>query len=145
MMDGRAFGTATGPAPIMADRTLPSLHTGESDFLAIRGDQCLYVDKTSHLRGLLAVRPASAAGHIPSLENKHQFLAWPRRFGKSLLINTAWRRGSRGFRPTTNWPTRRKLPPGPEHRPAGVGHAGFGKDWKWRTVMACTAGIPSSG
>ena len=95
MMGGRASGTATGPAPIMADAKLPSLHTGESDFLAIRGDKCLYVDKTPHLRGLLAVRPASVVGHIPSLEHKYQFLARPRRFGKSLLINTleAWFQG----------------------------------------------------
>ena len=91
MMDGRASGTV----PIMADAKLPPLHTGESDFLVIRGDKCLYVDKTPHLRGLLAVRSASAAGHIPSLEHKYQFLARPRRFGKSLLINTleAWFQG----------------------------------------------------
>ena len=61
-----------GDAAGAARRKLP---IGIQTFREIRDDGCYYVDKTSHLRDLID-------------DGKHYFLARPRRFGKSLLIDT---------------------------------------------------------
>ncbi len=55
---------------------LPSLHTSESEYIAIRARHGLYIDKTHHFASLL------------SPDNKYVFLARPRRFGKTLLLST---------------------------------------------------------
>ena len=85
---------------------LPALHPSDADFAAIRRGSGFYVDKTPPFRALLATYPGSQSG-LP-LALRHQFLARPRRFGKSLLINTleAWFQG---------------LPPGHEANPDGTG------------------------
>ena len=56
----------------MKKRRLP---TGIQTFREIREADCYYVDKTAHLRRLVD-------------EGKHYFLSRPRRFGKSLLLDT---------------------------------------------------------
>ena len=56
----------------MTRRRLP---IGIQTFREIREDGCYYVDKTPYIRRLLA-------------EGKHYFLSRPRRFGKSLLLDT---------------------------------------------------------
>ena len=56
----------------MTRRRLP---IGIQTFREIREDGCYYVDKTAHARRLLA-------------EGKHYFLSRPRRFGKSLFLDT---------------------------------------------------------
>ena len=56
----------------MKKRRLP---TGIRTFREIRGADCYYVDKTAHVRALVD-------------EGKHWFLSRPRRFGKSLLLDT---------------------------------------------------------
>ena len=63
---------------------LPFLHPDQSEFIPIRRDGGLYVDKTSHLHKLLA--PVGNQGS--RLQTKYLFLARPRRFGKTLLIST---------------------------------------------------------
>ncbi len=63
---------------------LPFLHPDQSEFIPIRRGRGLYVDKTGHLRKLLA----SAHGHGSQLQSKYAFLARPRRFGKTLLVAT---------------------------------------------------------
>ena len=63
-------------------RTLPPLHPTDADFAAIRAEGGFYVDKTGALRALLATTSTHR------LATRHQFLARPRRFGKTLLINT---------------------------------------------------------
>lgn len=75
---------------------LPPLHTSEASFVSIRRFQGLYVDKTGYLRNLLALGPKPLDGGSRSLRYKYQFLARPRRFGKSLLISTleAWFQGA---------------------------------------------------
>ena len=86
---------------------LPALHASEASFVAIRQVGGLYVDKTGFFRHLLAtVPPRFDTGSAPPLAHRHQFLARPRRFGKSLLINTleAWFQG---------------LPPGHAANPEG--------------------------
>ena len=55
-----------------ARRKLP---IGIQTFLEIREDQCYYVDKTAHIMRLVD-------------EGKHYFLSRPRRFGKSLFLDT---------------------------------------------------------
>ena len=57
----------------MAKRKLP---TGVQTFREVRGDDCYYVDKTRYLALLAA-------------EGKHYLLSRPRRFGKSLFLDTA--------------------------------------------------------
>ena len=57
---------------MQARRKLP---IGIQTFREIREDNCYYVDKTAFIRRLVD-------------EGKHYFLSRPRRFGKSLLINT---------------------------------------------------------
>ena len=81
-------------------RTLPPLHPTDADFAAIRAEGSFYVDKTGVLRALLATTSTYR------LATRHQFLARPRRFGKTLLINTleAWFQG---------------LPPGHRANPEG--------------------------
>ncbi len=74
----------------------PPLHPGLADFPEIRWLAGLYVDKTPFLRRLLATSPGQPGTHTPpALRSTHQFLARPRRFGKSLLISTleAWFQG----------------------------------------------------
>ncbi len=67
----------------------PALHPGKADFVDIRRSGGLYVDKTPFFRQLLETVPAVVdTGAPPMLGNSHQFLARPRRFGKSLLVNT---------------------------------------------------------
>ena len=56
----------------MTRRKLP---IGIQTFREIREDNCYYVDKTAYLRRLLD-------------EGKHFFLSRPRRFGKSLFLDT---------------------------------------------------------
>ena len=56
----------------MTRRKLP---IGIQTFREIREDGCYYVDKTAHIRRLLD-------------EGKHYFLSRPRRFGKSLFLDT---------------------------------------------------------
>ena len=51
------------------------LPTGIQNFREIREDDCYYVDKTVFIRRLVD-------------EGKHYFLSRPRRFGKSLLLDT---------------------------------------------------------
>ncbi len=85
---------------------LPALHASDADFAAIRDTAGFYVDKTGLLRELLATVPVRSAS-TPRLRDRHQFLARPRRFGKTLLVNTleAWFQG---------------LPPGHVANPAGL-------------------------
>ena len=63
---------------------LPFLHPDQSGFIPIRRGGGLYVDKTGHLRRLLA--PVNGDGS--QLRTKYAFLARPRRFGKTLLVST---------------------------------------------------------
>ena len=56
----------------MTKRKLP---IGIQTFREVREDNCYYVDKTAYLRRLLD-------------EGKHFFLSRPRRFGKSLFLDT---------------------------------------------------------
>ncbi len=78
----------------MYPRHFPPLHTGSSEFIEIRNQGGLYVDKTGFFRKLLETTPAKSGG-IPPLAHQFQFLARPRRFGKSLLVSTleAWFQG----------------------------------------------------
>ena len=75
-------------------RQFPPLHTSSSEFIEIRDQGGLYVDKTGFFRKLLEATPVKSGG-IPPLAHKFQFLARPRRFGKSLLVSTleAWFQG----------------------------------------------------
>ena len=72
----------------------PPLHPTDASFADIRERDGLYVDKTHHFRNLLATDPQPRGGP-PALTTRHQFLVRPRRFGKTLLINTleAWFQG----------------------------------------------------
>ena len=63
---------------------LPFLHPDQSEFIPIRRGGGLYVDKTDHLRRLLA----PVGGNGSRLQTKYVFLARPRRFGKTLLVST---------------------------------------------------------
>ncbi|MXZ41988.1 MAG: AAA family ATPase [Caldilineaceae bacterium SB0666_bin_21] len=63
---------------------LPFLHPDQSGFIPIRRGGGLYVDKTDHLRRLLA--PIDGDGS--RLQMKYAFFARPRRFGKTLLVST---------------------------------------------------------
>ena len=56
----------------MTKRRLP---IGIQTFRKIREENCYYVDKTAHIRRLIE-------------EGKHYFLSRPRRFGKSLFLDT---------------------------------------------------------
>lgn len=56
---------------------LPVLSTGEQDFEELRRKECIYVDKTYFIHRLAYV-----------VKSKFNFLARPRRFGKSLLVST---------------------------------------------------------
>ncbi len=56
----------------MTKRRLP---IGIQTFREIREENCYYVDKTAHIRRLID-------------EGKHYFLSRPRRFGKSLFLDT---------------------------------------------------------
>ena len=56
----------------MSKLTLP---IGIQSFHDLREDECYYVDKTNLIRQLIK-------------EGRHYFLSRPRRFGKSLLIDT---------------------------------------------------------
>ena len=60
------------------------LHPDQSEFIPIRRAGSLYVDKTDHLRRLLA--PIGGDGSL--LQSKYVFFARPRRFGKTLLVST---------------------------------------------------------
>ena len=75
---------------------LPALHASEASFVAIRRVGGLYVDKTRFFRDLLATMPPRSDTGAPLLlAHRHQFLARPRRFGKTLLVNMleAWFQG----------------------------------------------------
>ena len=74
--------TSSNPCPSNMD--LPFLHPDQSEFIPIRRGGGLYVDKTGHLRRLLA--PIDGDGSL--LQTKYAFLARPRRFGKTLLVST---------------------------------------------------------
>ena len=71
---------------------LPAPHPSDADFVNIRDTSGFYVDKTRLLRVLLATIPVQFA---TTPHFRHQFLVRPRRFGKTLLINTlvAWFQG----------------------------------------------------
>ncbi len=56
---------------------LPVLSTGEQNYEELRNRECIYVDKTPLIYRLIYVQ-----------KSKFNFLARPRRFGKSLLIST---------------------------------------------------------
>ncbi|MYD91764.1 MAG: AAA family ATPase [Caldilineaceae bacterium SB0662_bin_9] len=85
---GRSFQLADCNKPRCAlGRQFPPLHTGCSEFIEIRDQGGLYVDKTGFFRKLLEVTPVKSGG-IPPLAHKFQFLARPRRFGKSVLVST---------------------------------------------------------
>ena len=73
---------------------LPALHASDADFVNIRATSGFYVDKTGLLRELLATVPVQGTT-TSILCQRHQFLARPRRFGKTLLVNTleAWFQG----------------------------------------------------
>ena len=118
----------------------PPLHPTDADFAAIRRRGGFYVDKTGLFRNLLETDPGTISS-LP-LTSRHQFMARPRRFGKTLLINTleAWFQG---------------LPPDHGANPEGVDRAprpacpmagpappGCGTGWMPRTGTARTAGIP---
>lgn len=104
---------------------LPELPHGDSDFVSVRRKRLLYVDKTHHFQHLLASQ--SPPGQEDSaLQNRFMFLARPRQFGKSMLVNTlkAWFQG---------------VPDENDQRPAWLfeGTAGF-EDWlqgKMRPVI----------
>ena len=83
---------------------LPPLHPTVADFVNIRNSSGFYVDKTGLFRNLLETDPGTISS-LP-LTSRHQFLARPRRFGKTLLVNTleAWFQG---------------LPPGHRANPDG--------------------------
>ena len=72
----------------------PPLHPTDANFAAIRARNGLYVDKTPHFRNLLATEGEDVLVQ-PELSVRHQLLLRPRRFGKTLLINTleAWFQG----------------------------------------------------
>ena len=74
--------------------TYPPLHPTEANFVAIRSRNSLYVDKTHHFRNLLEPEGDDLLTQ-PDLAVRHQLLLRPRRFGKTLLINTleAWFQG----------------------------------------------------
>jgi hypothetical protein len=55
--------------------SLPGLPKGEPDFVSLREDGCIYVDKTAHIAQMI-------------LGGKYYFLSRPRRFGKSLTVST---------------------------------------------------------
>ena len=57
------------------DKTLQELPIGVQDFLAMRQDNLLYVDKTARLQELVT-------------SGRRYFLSRPRRFGKSLTLST---------------------------------------------------------
>ena len=73
---------------VMAD--YPALHSANADFASIQYGSQFYVDKTRHFRRLLEPAP----GGIHMLWPR-QLLTRPRRFGKTLLIDTmdAWFQG----------------------------------------------------
>ena len=71
-MSDNAASQAAPPEATMTRRRLP---IGIQTFREIREDGCYYVDKTAHIRRLLD-------------EGKHYFLSRPRRFGKSLFLDT---------------------------------------------------------
>ena len=72
----------------------PSLHPSDADFVAIRRRHAFYVDKTNSLSQLLETDEVPH-GDRPELTQRHQLLVRPRRFGKTMLINTleAWFQG----------------------------------------------------
>ena len=110
---------------------LPALHPSDADFAAIRRMAGFYVDKTGLFRDLLETVPVPSGS--PPLARRHQFWARPRRFGKTLLINTleAWFQG---------------LPPGHRANPEGDTAAQDGMPAGWtsppRPGTACTVGAP---
>ena len=94
----------------MSAPPLPRIDIFAADFLNLRWNGDLYVDKTCHFRHLLE-------GDHRRLFKTHQFFAHPRRFGKSLLLSTmsAWFQG---------------IPP--EHAAAGEGRGrDFGQPVGW--------------
>ena len=77
----------------MAEQKLPPLHHTHANFAAIRRIGGFYVDKTGLFPNLLET--ASSTLPNPPMLESHRFLARPRRFGKTLLIDTleAWFQG----------------------------------------------------
>ncbi len=70
----------------MPETQLPPLQPGDADFTATRQRNGFHVDKTGLFRDLLEANPSTLSS--PPLTCRHQFLARPWRFGKTLLINT---------------------------------------------------------
>ena len=62
-------------APNEIDQRRKRLPIGIQTFATLRGDGCYYVDKTPHIEKLLS-------------RGSRYFLSRPRRFGKSLLLDT---------------------------------------------------------
>ena len=107
----------------------PALHPSEADFVEIRRRNALYVDKTASVAALLATDDTGPRGGERGLTHRYQLLLRPRRFGKTMLINTleAW------FQ---------ELPPDPA-RPDGGGRdlldvpEGWAQpDWLWEGLAA---------
>jgi len=107
-------------------RTLPPLHPSNADFAGMRRQGGFYVDKTGLFRDLLEAYPSTVSS--PSLTGSHQFLARPRRFGKTLLINTleAWFQG---------------LPPGHRLNPEDVTEPLEGLPAGWTSPAWLWAGL----
>ena len=68
---------ATNPPTRGSMDMLQPILIDSHDFVELRTNQCIYVDKTAYLYGLISCRDA-----------RRFFLARPRRFGKSMMIST---------------------------------------------------------
>ena len=77
----------------MAEQKLPYLSPSDADFATMRRYGGFYVDKTGLFRDLFKTMQSTLPN--PPLLRSHRFLARPRRFGKTLLIDTleAWFQG----------------------------------------------------
>ncbi len=127
----------------MSLRNLPPLHTGDSEFPYIRNGRGVYVDKTPYFRDLLEVNPSLHPAAVPALTNTIQFLARPRRFGKSLLISTleTWFQGLPPDHGLAQPSSGRALPQAPAgwSNPAWLWEGLDGAAWQgthgWRPVI----------
>ena len=95
--------------------TYPSLHPSDASFVDIRSRNSLYVDKTHHFRNLLEPEGEGLLAQT-DLAVRHQLLLRPRRFGKTLLINTleAWFQGLPPDKASRALPHDNTLPDCPE-------------------------------
>ena len=120
----------------------PPLHPTDANFAAIRARNGLYVDKTPHFRHLLAAEGGDVLAQ-PELAVRHQLLLRPRRFGKTLLINTleAWFQGLPPERATIRPSRDITLPDSPDgwSSPAWLWQGLDAEDWHgthgWHPVI----------